>query len=142
MKVRRRMMNSPSRPVTPLMTVTVRGTWTKPPVSPPAWQNCHLVHSQYTIVQDAKYTFDHVPLLLFLFFSSSPPPPPPPPPPPLFSIPCFFFLVPPSPSSSLLLHLFLLLFLLLLPHRDQPQTAVSRSAGEGSAQPLHHETTV
>ena len=67
-------MNSPSQPVTPLMTVTVRGTWTKPAVLPPAWQNCPPVQLQYTTVQHAKYTFDHVPLLLFLFFSSSPPP--------------------------------------------------------------------
>ena len=55
-------MNSPSQPVTPLMTVTVRGTWTKPPVSPPVWQNYHLVHLHV-------YSMLSTQLIMYLSFS-------------------------------------------------------------------------
>ena len=110
-------MNSPSLPVIPLMTVTVRGIWTKPPVSHPVWQNYRLVHLHVYSMPSTRLIM----YLLFLFLL-------------LFRSSLIFPLSPPL--------LFLVFLPPLTPTRDQPQAAAGRPAGEGSAKPLHHETTV
>ena len=75
-------------------------------------------------------------LVLFLFQSF----------PPTLLLLFLFFLFPVSysflPLSPPLLFLVFLPPPTLTPTRDQPQAAAGRPAGEGSAKPLHHETTV